>query len=112
MGSPLSRLVADGRFHYRRFLTLRQTKGRGGGSVSQDPLGPGGGVAVEDLALHPLGLGAVALEAPGGPVNAAAARGGEGDHPLAGQGVALQEGVHDAGKIGRASCRERVLRLV
>ena len=40
---------------------------------------------------------AVALEAPGGPVNAAAARGGEGDHSLAGQGVALQEGVHDAG---------------
>ena len=52
---------------------------------------------MEDLALHPLGLGAVALEAPGGPVNAAAAGGGEGNHPLAGQGMALQEGVHDAG---------------
>src|SRR5699024_1673665 len=66
-------------------------------SPSQNRLGPGRRAAVHQLAPLPAGGGTVVLEALLRLADAAAAGGGEGDQGLAGEVVALQEGVHDPG---------------
>ena len=49
---------------------------------------------VEQLALLPVGLGTVGLQAPLRLLDPAAAGGGEGNHRLAGEVIALHEGIH------------------
>lgn len=81
------RLLKAGVLRPRRFSTPNPARFWSSGRIH----------VVEQLALLPVGLGTVGLQAPLRLLDPAAAGGGEGNHRLAGKIISLQERVHDTG---------------